>query len=202
MGKKRKSDDSWQLDQRELAFAQRLYTPEQKKVKKEVQQELTEANYDVKDWYPIYSDTVGGWQADLMFLNIKIGKTDNYREHVLLCVININSKYAFVRELPWTSKKNEDSAWRPNNKKVFKVPGSAKSSAKVRDAMIKILQDMRDEQHFLRFKAPGANPHATFKVKVIYTDDGGEFKGDFQKWCQEKQIRQVRFQPLTGKKPG
>ena len=146
MGKKRKSDDSWQLDQRELAFAQRLYTPEQKKVKKEVQQELTEANYDVKEWYPIYSDTVGGWQADLMFLNIKIGKTDNYREHVLLCVININSKYAFVRELPWTSKKNEDSAWRPNNKKVFKVPGSAKSSAKVRDAMIKILQDMREER--------------------------------------------------------
>ena len=49
MGKKRKSDDSWQLDQRELAFAQRLYTPEQKKVKKEVQQDLTEAYYDVKD---------------------------------------------------------------------------------------------------------------------------------------------------------
>ena len=110
MGKKRKSDDSWQLDQRELAFAQRLYTPEQKKVKKEVQQDLTEANYDVKDWNPIYSDTVGGWQADLIFLNMKIGKTDNDREYVLLCVININSKYSFVRELPFTSKKNADSA--------------------------------------------------------------------------------------------
>ena len=49
MGKKRKGDDSWQLDQRELAFAQRLVKPEQKKLKKEVQQELTEVNYDVKD---------------------------------------------------------------------------------------------------------------------------------------------------------
>ena len=58
MGKKRKGEDSWQLDQRELAFAQRLYTPEQKKVKKDVQLELTEVDYDVKDWYPIYSDTV------------------------------------------------------------------------------------------------------------------------------------------------
>ena len=67
MGKKRKGDDSWQLDQKELAFAQRLYTPEQKNVKKSVQEEITEAKYNVKDWYPIYSDTVGGWQADLMF---------------------------------------------------------------------------------------------------------------------------------------
>ena len=49
MGKKRKGDDSWQLDQRELAFAQILYTPEQKKVKKDVQQELTEVDYDVKN---------------------------------------------------------------------------------------------------------------------------------------------------------
>ena len=65
IGKKRKGDDSWQLDQRELAFAQRSYTSEQKKVKKSVQEELTEA----KDWYPIYSDTVGGWQADLIFLD-------------------------------------------------------------------------------------------------------------------------------------
>ena len=200
MGKKRKGDDSWQLDQKELAFAQRLYTPEQKKVKKSVQEEITEAKYNVKDWYPIYSDTVGGWQADLMFLNVKLGKTENYREHCLLCVININSKYAFVKELPFTPQKNKDSAWRPTTKKVYKVPGTAKSSAKVRDAMMKILQDMREEQQYLRFQAPGANPHATFKVKVIYTDDGGEFKGDFQRWCQEKEIRQVRFQPLTGKK--
>ena len=54
MGKKRKGDDSWQLDQKELAFAQRLYTPEQKKVKKSVQEEFTEAKYNVKDLHPIY----------------------------------------------------------------------------------------------------------------------------------------------------
>ena len=54
MGKKRKGDDSWQLDQREFAFAQRLYTPEQKKVKTSVQEELTEAKYNVKAWYPIH----------------------------------------------------------------------------------------------------------------------------------------------------
>ena len=58
-GEEEKREDSWQLDQRELVFAKRLVKPEQKKLKKEVQQELTEVNYDVKDWYPIYSDTVG-----------------------------------------------------------------------------------------------------------------------------------------------
>ena len=166
MGKKRKGEDSWQLDQRELAFAKRLVKPEQKKLKKEVQQELTEVNYDVKDWYPIYSDTVGGWQMDLMFFNTPIGKSGTYKEHVLLCVININSKYAFVRELTFTSTK-KDTAWKPRQKEIYKVPGSAKSSAKVRDSMIKILKDMRKEQTFLRTKAPIPNPHATFKVKVL-----------------------------------
>ena len=57
-------------------------------------------------------------------------------------------KICFVKELPFTPQKNKDSAWRPNNKKYTKVPGDAKSSAKVRDAMIKILQDMREEQQY------------------------------------------------------
>ena len=173
--------------------------PEQKKLKQEVQQELTEVNYDVKDLYPIYSDTVGGWQMDLMFFNTPIGNSGTYKEHVLLCVININSKYAFVRELTFTSTK-KDTVWKPRNKEVYKVTGNAKSSAKVRDAMIKILKDMKKEQTFLRTEAPSPNPHATFKVKVLYSDDGSEFKGEFEKWCKSKNIRQVQFKPLTGKK--
>ena len=76
MGKKRKGDESWQLDMRELAFAKRIQKPEQKKLEKEVQQELTEVPYEVKEWYPIYSDTVGGWQMDLMFFNTLIGTKD------------------------------------------------------------------------------------------------------------------------------
>ena len=60
-----------------------------------------------------------------------------------ICVRNINTKYSFVRELPYTSEKDADSAWRPNNENILKVPGSAKSSAKGGDARIKILQDMR-----------------------------------------------------------
>ena len=199
MGKKRKGEEAWGLDMRELAFAKRIQQPEQKKGEKEVQQALTELPYNVKKWYPIYSDTVGGWQMDLMFLNTPIGTKGLYREHALLCVININSKYAFVRELTYTSKK-KDTAWRPREKTVFKVPTQAKNSKNVTTAMMKILQDMKAEQMFLRKEAPYPNPHATFKVKVLYSDDGAEFKGEFKKWCTSEHIRQVLFKPLTGKK--
>ena len=46
-------------------------------------------------------------------------------------MININSKYAFVRELPYTNTK-KDTIWKPREKKVLKVP----SYAKVKDGMI------------------------------------------------------------------
>ena len=45
MGKKRKGEEVWGLDMRELAFAKRLLKPEQKKTEKEVQHQLTELPY-------------------------------------------------------------------------------------------------------------------------------------------------------------
>ena len=93
------------LNFRESWLLHRDYTLLNRKSEKSVQEEITEAKYNVKDWYPIYSETVGGWQADLMFLNVKIGKIANYKEQCLLCVININFKYAFVKELSIHLKK-------------------------------------------------------------------------------------------------
>ena len=58
----------------------------------------------VKDYYPIYSDNPGGWQADLMLLPYTNSKNKT-RLHAILGVININSKYAFDTMLPFTSKK-------------------------------------------------------------------------------------------------
>ena len=58
----------------------------------------------VKDYYPIYSDNPGGWQADLMFLPYTNSRNET-RLHAILCVIHINSKYAFARMLPFTSKR-------------------------------------------------------------------------------------------------
>ena len=49
----------------------------------------------VKDYYPIYSDNPAQWQADLMFLPYTNAKNET-RLPALLCIININNKYAFV----------------------------------------------------------------------------------------------------------
>ena len=69
----------------------------------------------VKDYYPIYSDNPGGWQADLMFLSYTNSKNET-RLHAILCVININSKYAFARMLPFTSKRGgRDKEYDPSS---------------------------------------------------------------------------------------
>ena len=53
------------------AFTQskkKTYTPKEKELVQEVQQELTEKKFPkVKKFYPIYSDNPAQWQADLMF---------------------------------------------------------------------------------------------------------------------------------------
>ena len=56
----------------------------------------------VKDYYPIYSNNPAQWQADLMFLPYTNVKNET-RLHAILCIININNKYAFARMLPFTT---------------------------------------------------------------------------------------------------
>ena len=48
VGGRKKGDDSQKLDLRELAFVKRIQKPEQKKVEKEVQQELTKLPHKVR----------------------------------------------------------------------------------------------------------------------------------------------------------
>ena len=74
-----------------------VYTAEQEAAKKIDRRHKRR----VKDYYPIYSDNPGGWQADLMFLPYTNSRNET-RLHAILCVININSKYAFARMLPFT----------------------------------------------------------------------------------------------------
>ena len=68
-------------------------------------------------WYPIYADRPNSYQADLMF-----EPTTNSRgEHLLqaiLCVININTKYAFAEPVDYKRNltKQEERAW--NDKKT------------------------------------------------------------------------------------
>ena len=68
---------------------------------------------DVRAFYPIYSDTVGAWQADLMFIPYT-NKATETRLHAFLCMVNINTKWAFVRQCNFDGKKNEDKEFLPN----------------------------------------------------------------------------------------
>ena len=122
------------------AFTQsrkKTYTPKEKELVQEVQQDLTEKKFPkVKKFYPIYSDNPNAWQADLTFLRetelihppeppqkkrrggygqIGIFKkihddneeflhkeqpnpyTHVQRKKAILCLVNVNTRYAFAR---------------------------------------------------------------------------------------------------------
>jgi hypothetical protein len=160
----------------------------------------------VKEYYPIYDDSTGagGWQADLMFMNYTT-KQNNSRRHTFLCLININTKYAFVRQLIFNRsnpKKEEDELWKRGKKNA---PGTTNASLKTavncRTALKNIIDiDMAREERHMQEKGPKEEAKDMFNVEVIYTDEGNEFKAEFDQFCREREIRHVVFKPGEGKK--
>ena len=73
----------------------------------------------MRAFYPIYSDTVGACQADLMFIPYT-NKFIETRLHAFLLMVNINTKWAFVRQCNFDGKKNENKHFIPKggNQKV------------------------------------------------------------------------------------
>ena len=53
-------------------------------IQEETKEETKTVRPDVRAYYPMYSDTTGVWQAQ------------ETRLHALLCMVNINTKWAFV----------------------------------------------------------------------------------------------------------
>ena len=124
----------------------------------------------MKDYYPIYSDNPGGWQAGLMFMPYTNVKNET-RLHAILCVININSKCDFARMLPftgtWGGRDKEydptaplDDDDRPGvnidgERYEIKMSGQAYSQAKVIGAMSAIVfDDAPAEEKCLETKIP------------------------------------------------
>ena len=60
-------------------------------------------------WYPIYADQPDSYQADLMF-EPTINSKGQYILQAILCVVNINTKYAFAEPVDYTKniKKMEE----------------------------------------------------------------------------------------------
>ena len=110
-------------------------------IQKETKVETKTVRPDVRAYYPIYSDTPGAWQADLMFIPYTNLKKET-RLHAFLCLVNINTKWAFVRQCNYDAKKNNDPDFKPRgaNQKVsvgaggeayaITIDGNAKSAQK------------------------------------------------------------------------
>ena len=158
----------------------------------EVEQQVKEATKtvrpDVRAFYPIYSDTKGAWQADLMFIPYT-NSAEETRLHAFLCMVNINTKWAFVRQCNFDGKKNNDSAFTPknSNQKVsvgaggteygITIDGNAKSAQKSKTQFKNIFVDDMPKATRIREMGGALTHFPGFEVKTIYTDDGGEFKG-------------------------
>ena len=67
----------------------------------------------VEDWYPIYADRPNSYQADLMFEPYVNSKKELVLQ-AILCVININTKYAFAQVVDYYKnyKGSDNEDWR------------------------------------------------------------------------------------------
>ena len=150
----------------------------------------------VDEYYPIYSDQTGAWQADLMFMNFTNSKGKTKR-HSILCMVNINTKYAFARQLIFGAMGNkaEDELWKSSkddDMESRKPVISRKTATVCKTAMEHIVKDDFEKEE--KWFAEQGHPHVKFKVNVIYTDDGSEFKGVFDEWCRSKKHRSCHVQ--------
>jgi hypothetical protein len=148
-------------------------------------------------FFPIYADQPDSWQADLMFEPYVNAKGETILQ-ALLCVININTKYAFCRPVDYVKniKKMDERAWNDKSTRVFL---NNKEAPLVLRSFKRILADMEGEADVLNgFEE--LKGKVKFDIKRLYVDEGGEFKGEFLAFCNEKNIRVTVFKKSTGTK--
>jgi hypothetical protein len=148
-------------------------------------------------YYPIYADQPHSWQGDLMFEPYINSKKEKMLI-AILCVININTRYAFAEAVDYykNQKAIDESEWRSTS---TKIPVNNKSAPLVLRSFQRILTNMKHEadvlNEFQEFKG-----QAQFDVRRLYVDEGSEFKGVFSKFCDENNIRITVFKPSDGSK--
>jgi hypothetical protein len=114
-------------------------------------------------------------------------------------MVNVNTKYAFARQLIFKSKKDEDESYTYGKTKATKIRGTVKTADNTAAALRGILDiDIPRELEWLRRE--GGVPEADLRVNKIFTDDGDEFGGAFKKLCDDRNITLYRLSPDTGSK--
>jgi hypothetical protein len=150
----------------------------------------------VEDWYPIYADRPNSYQADLMFEPYVNSKKETILQ-AILCVININTKYAFAQVVDYYKKSTDNEDWK---KKASRLRLTNKDAPLVLRSFKRIEKDMVEEARVLN-NIPAYRNSVQFKIDTLYVDEGGEFMGDFARYCDSKNIhihvfRNVEFDGL------
>ena len=150
------------------------------------------------------------------------------RKKAILCLVNVNTRYAFARctaftpaEIDQTVENDQNnvtgeeplvkgSMYKGEPKGKGKAPfqrGSVSTSKKVAEAFKEIERDMISTTRQIRQWASAEHQPLTgmektsFKINTIYCDDGSEFHGDFYKYVKgQKDIDVVYFKPSEGTK--
>jgi hypothetical protein len=190
-----------QYDRGRLVLERLQKHPDYERVNREVEEEFRTVPRIPKAFYPIYSDTPGAWQIDLMFYTL--GDPGRLVRFPILNMINVNTRYAYAQVLRWSEPNNalvgpERYTEKEVNQIIRRIP---KSSAKTAEAFMEILDDIEafnsrefDRNDQRKFDMKGQ------EVKTLYCDDGSEFKGEFARFCNNNDIRIVRFKPKEGLK--
>jgi hypothetical protein len=130
----------------------------------------------------------------------------------VLCVINVNTRFAFAEVTEFTQNEINEveeskKQFAMQQKTTFDVVrGSNKTPDKVLAAFKKILSDMKTLKGRKLMSESGMEGATSkvrgihFNVKTLYTDEGSEFKGAFDRFCKSARIHHVMFSPSTGTK--
>ena len=93
-------------------------TEKQKKVKEKAQEDLTEVKQEKPMYYPTFADAPHTWQADLMFMPYTKKGEDRRKLHGFFCMVNVNTKYAFARQLIFKTKNEDENYGARKSKKI------------------------------------------------------------------------------------
>ena len=148
-------------------------------------------------YYPIYADQPDSWQADLMFEPYVNSKKERILQ-AILCVINVNTKYAFAEAVDYYKNYGamEEREW---NDKSTRIKLNNKDAPLVLRSFVRVRQKMKKEAEALN-DFEELHGHVRFDIKRLYVDEGVEFKGEFKKYCEDEGIRLTVFSRSTGSK--
>jgi len=153
----------------------------------------TRINHDDIRYFPIYSKQKHAYQADLTFYKVAV-KDGYYINRPILCLININTRFAAAWPLEYTlkSKEDVDADWEPDETRERGKKRKISSADTSEPPSLKLLKQVQTKTSANTLKALLSCLiylyHHGNQVDVVYSDDGKEFKGEVQEFCNNTRL--------------